>query len=316
MKAEKNQLHKKYRPKTWAEVIGKKNQETCKLLRSAIREGKVHLFLLIGPSGCGKTTIARLIKDALGCSEVDFTELNAGNDRGIDSIRQLIHEQEFYPLDGEVKVILIDECHRLTNDSWNALLKVTEEPAPGTYFILSTTNPEKIPETMKNRCGGPSGAYKVAVVGRDEMTPFLQEIDGKEDVGLSIEIITEIVTQAKGSPRQALVLFEKIMNLKDEEAMKKALEPEDETKLFNDLTHSLLFSKELQPILDYFEKPDSDSEGVRRGIIGRMAKIYSNPKNKDVTRARALKIAKAFMAGHFYNMGDAPLLITCIELIE
>ena len=222
-KTEKDSLPAKYRPKTWGEIIGKKNQETCKILRSAIRDGNVHLFLLTGPSGCGKTTVARLIKEALTCANEDFTELNGGNDRGIETIRQIIHEQEYFPLQGEVKVILIDECHRLTKDSWEALLKVTEEPAPGTYFILATTNPEKIPDTMINRCGGPSGAYTVYAVDRDEMTPFLKAINKKEGEGVPINVITEVVTQASGSPREALVLFEKVMKLEGEKEMLKAI---------------------------------------------------------------------------------------------
>ena len=245
MKVEKNPLHKKHRPKTWAEIVGKKNQATCENLRSVLREGNVRLYLLVGPSGCGKTTIARLIKDVLGCSEVDFTDLNAGNDRGIDSIRQLIHEQEFYPLDGEVKVILIDECHRLTKDSWEALLKVTEEPAPGTYFIFATTNPEKIPPTMINRCGGPAGGYKVHKVEREEMRDFLKGIDDKEEAGIPLNVMNEILTQADGSPRQALILFEKVMNLGGERSMLDALEGAgEETTAFNEVIHSLLLTKD------------------------------------------------------------------------
>jgi len=248
---------------------------------------------------------------------VDFTDINGGNDRGIETIRQIIHEQEFYPLEGEVKVILIDECHRLTKDSWEALLKVTEEPAPGTYFIFATTNPEKIPPTMINRSGGPAGGYKVHPVDRDEMTPFLKVIDEKEDTGVPINVMNEIITQANGSPRQALILFEKVMNLKDDKEMLKALEgSEEETAAFKAVIQSLLFDKDWNVVVEYLKNPGSDPEKIRRAILTGLANILLSEIAEEGTKVEAARIMSIFSEPTLLGMGNSSLVHACWKVMH
>ena len=145
-------LHLKYRPSCFEEIVG--NSGTISSLSSILhrREGSPHAFLFVGPSGTGKTTLARIIKQSLKCSDTDFQELNVANTRGIDTIRDIVQNCRLYPIEGDVKIFLLDEAAKLTNDAQNALLKVLEDTPKHVYIILCTTDPEKLLNTVKTRC--------------------------------------------------------------------------------------------------------------------------------------------------------------------
>jgi DNA polymerase-3 subunit gamma/tau len=310
---EKNPLHQKYRPKTFDEIAGSENQRTVKPLKTLLKDGNVHTFLLVGPSGCGKTTIARLIKDALGCSNSDFKELNGGNDRGIGSIREIIYEEGFFPRDGDVKVILIDECHRLTPDSMEALLKVIEEPAPGTYFIFATTNPEKLLVTFKNRCT----PFRVSPLNREEMRILLNGIIEKEDAHLTPRIVGAIITMAEGSPRQALVLLELVINLEDERSMLDALEGgEEEPAALKAVIQSLLFDKNWNAVVEYFTNPDPNPEKIRRAILTGLANILLSETAADTTKEQAARITSIFSQPTLFGVGNSSLVHACWKVIH
>ena len=162
----------KYRPQIFSEVVSQ--EFVTKTLRNAKLNNKIaHSYLLSGPRGVGKTTIARIFAKSLNCvnsaegepcnvcescKEItkgihpDIFELDAASNRGIDDVRAIQDAAKFYPIRAKYKFFIVDEVHMLTLQAFNALLKILEEPPEYLIFILATTNPEKIPQTIISRC--------------------------------------------------------------------------------------------------------------------------------------------------------------------
>lgn len=144
-------FYRKYRPQKFGEVLGQ--EHIVRALEGAMESGSLaHAFLFSGSRGTGKTTIARLLAKALGASADDLIEMDAASNRGIDEIRELREGVHTLPFNSPKKVYIIDEAHMLTKDAANALLKTLEEPPEHVVFILATTEPEKLPETIHSRC--------------------------------------------------------------------------------------------------------------------------------------------------------------------
>jgi Holliday junction resolvasome RuvABC ATP-dependent DNA helicase subunit/archaellum biogenesis ATPase FlaH len=220
MEKEKQSLHVKYRPETWDDVIGNKNEKTVNNLKAVLKKGNERTFLISGATGCGKTTIARLIKKELGCSDIDFLEINAGNLRGLDTIREVLRDCLFSPIQGSTKIFFFDEAHQITGAAAEALLKATEEPPAGVYFILATTNPKKLPEALRGRCT----EYKVFPLSLSEMKELLTEVISKEKiVGVTDNVVGAISHAAGGCPRKALVILGKLKDLETEKEMLEAI---------------------------------------------------------------------------------------------
>ena len=137
-----SELYKKHRPKTLARVVG--NKSTVEALRSMLEARTLpHTLLFHGPSGTGKTTLARIVKNELGCLPTDFHEHNSSDFRGIDFIRELRSKVNLAAA-GPCRVWIIDECHQLTRDAQNAALKILEDTPSHVYFFLCTTDPQKL----------------------------------------------------------------------------------------------------------------------------------------------------------------------------
>ena len=142
----------KYRPDDLNLVKG--NREIVNTLKGMLSDltNCPHAFLLHGPTGCGKTTIARIIAKGIGAEGEDQREIDSADFRGIDTIRDLRRKSQYMATSSGNRIWIIDECHKLTNDAQNALLKILEEPPQHVYFALCTTEPQKLLETIKGRC--------------------------------------------------------------------------------------------------------------------------------------------------------------------
>ena len=166
-------LYRRWRSQTFDEVVGQ--EHVTQTLRNALRDGRVtHAYLFTGPRGTGKTSTARLLAKAVNCENpdlsqrpcnacpicqaitrgalLDLIEIDAASNRGIDEIRDLRDKVHFSPSQARFKVYVIDEVHMLTPEAFNALLKTLEEPPPHVIFVLATTEPHKIPDTVLSRC--------------------------------------------------------------------------------------------------------------------------------------------------------------------
>ena len=140
----------KYRPKSFEECVGQpvvvsvlSRQIATKTFKSA--------YLFVGASGCGKTSVARIMASEINNRQSDPIEIDAASNNGIDNVRAIISDARQTSLDSDYKVYILDECHAFSNQAWQALLKLIEEPPYNTIFIFCTTNPDKIPDTIMTR---------------------------------------------------------------------------------------------------------------------------------------------------------------------
>lgn len=144
-------LYTKYRPKTWSEVIGQ--ESVVKILRQQIETSKIfNCMIFSGVSGTGKTTLARIFANELNKGVGFPIEVDAASNNGVDNVRQIINTATERSINSNYKVYIIDEAHMLSKAAWNAFLKCIEEPPLYTIFIFCTTEPQKIPDTIQNRC--------------------------------------------------------------------------------------------------------------------------------------------------------------------
>jgi len=264
-------LHIKYRPSVFSEFIG--NEPTVEALKSVLkREGKdqIKTYLFSGPSGCGKTTLARIISKELGCFETDFFEYNVANTRGIDTIRDLIQKARYAPLKGDIKIYLLDEAHKLTSDAQNALLKILEDTPDHVRFILCTTEENKLILTIRNR----ATVFPVNRIPRPVMAGFLKGIAKKEGVEFAEKYYTEIASVSEGSPRMALAILDKIIDIEDDE------------EAFNAISSANFDEMEVKKLIDYLMSQGKKSWKEVSKIVKNLDLTGSKPEEIRVAIAR------------------------------
>ena len=300
-------LATKYRPDTFEGIAGSKNKEVAKSLAALVAQpDPPHAYLFHGPSGCGKTTLGRLVATGLGCSEDDFREVDSADFRGIDTIREIRRNSHFKGLRGERRVWLIDECHKMTNDAQNALLKGLEDPPSHCYYVLATTEPEKLLPTIVSRCVG----FSVYPLADDEMLRLLHRTAGKEDKPQPRAVLQSIVAASHGRPRFALSSLEKL--IADPEAGEAALASVELVKSKSiDLCRVLMNSqgwKAVSHILS--ELKDEDVESIRRAVMGYCANVLLRGEND-----KAALIMDEFVAP-FYDSGYPGLVHACYTVVR
>lgn len=315
-------LHVEYRPRDFDEVFG--NELLVKKLASIFhdeREDKPHAILFAGPSGCGKTTLARIIATNLGCPEFlengdsnsDFCEINSSNNRGIDTAREILDQIHYLPLNKESKcrIWLLDEVHQTTKDFQNALLKALEEPPKHVYFILCTTNPEKLLNTIKTRCSKFDVA-SLAVNELEELIWWVLESEGLQD-SFNEKIVNQLAEKVDGCPREALVALDQIIDL-DPAEMEIVISSYKTTEAQTiDLCRALMSRrkwKEIYTILDGLKSAGQDPENIRRAVIGYAAACMKNQMN-----IQAMLIFECFKETFFYT-GWPGLVFACAEVVQ
>jgi DNA polymerase III subunit gamma/tau len=214
-------LHTVHRPTTFDELAG--NESTLESLQSVLgRETDItHSFLFTGNAGTGKTTCARILKDVMQCSDSDFYNYNTANLRGIDSIRDIINNCSFVPMNGKVKLFILEECHQLTTPAQEALLTILEQPPKHVFFALCTTEPAKLKASIKRRCHH----TELKQLSLPQIKKLLKATLEKEDVsGFPNNVLTKIADVCNGSPGQALNLLDTVIDIADDDTALKAIE--------------------------------------------------------------------------------------------
>lgn len=210
----------KYRPKTWDEVVG--NDALIISLVPLLKSRTSHAFLLCGNTGCGKTTIARLSAQELGAQEI--TEIDAATHNGVDDMRHLIELTNYRPMIGDARCIIIDEAQAITIQAWRALLKSVEEPPEWLYWLFCTTEPGKVPSSIKNRCA----IYQVSTLRADTIVnKILRPVCSGERKDPSTKILNLCADQAEGSPRRALANLAQVIDCRDYELAVETLVKEE-----------------------------------------------------------------------------------------
>ncbi|MEA3341503.1 MAG: DNA polymerase III subunit gamma/tau [Chloroflexota bacterium] len=219
-------LYRKWRPQTFDEVVGQ--EHVIRTLRNALTSGRIHhAYLFAGPRGTGKTTSARLLAKAVNCLApeeqrpcnecaicqavnerrlLDLIEIDAASNTGVDDVRELRERVGFRPNEARYKVYVIDEVHMLSNAAFNALLKTLEEPPPHAIFVLATTRPDKIPDTVLSRCQ----RHDFRRIPLDKIVARLEWLAEQEHIQADREALTMLARQATGSMRDAESLLDQL----------------------------------------------------------------------------------------------------------
>lgn len=193
-------LHVKYRPQYFEEIIGQSH--IIASISSLRKTGYPHAFLFSGNSGVGKTTIARVVAKDLDCLPANIIEFAAADTTGVDDIRQLLRGLDYTSFGkSPLKFVILDECHRLSKNAWDALLKPIEEPPAHVYYALCTTEPAKVPATIRTRCHG----YNLKDVAKSDIMDLLEYVADEEKLVLPKGAIHLISQESFGSPRRAIV---------------------------------------------------------------------------------------------------------------
>jgi len=223
-------LYRRYRPQKFSDMVGQ--SAAVNVLREALKESHLgHAYLFSGPRGCGKTSAARLVAKGLNCQNLgsdgepcgeceacnaiaqgehlDVIEIDGASNRGINEIRDLKSHVNLKPLIAPYKVYIIDEVHMLTEAAFNALLKTLEEPPANVVFLLATTEPHKVPVTIRSRCQH-IPFHRISMA---DMVNRVAYVCSTENIQADMEAVWEISRQADGALRDALSLTEQAVSL-------------------------------------------------------------------------------------------------------
>ena len=226
-------LSRKWRPQSFNDVVGQLH--VTQTLQNALRQNRLgHGYLFTGSRGVGKTSVARILSRAINCTEstdtnpcnkcslcidilngnnFDVIELDGASNRGIDEIRDLRESVKYAPSSGKYKIYIIDEVHMLTKEAFNALLKTLEEPPSHVLFVLATTDPHKIPQTILSR----TQRFNFKRISIDDIDNYLSKILNKEGKVFDDTSLRLISKKADGSMRDALSLLDQVIAYCDDE---------------------------------------------------------------------------------------------------
>lgn len=295
-------LYRKVRPTQFDDVID--NAQAVEALRAFAQSNeRPHAYLFHGQSGTGKTTLARIFAKELGANEMNIREINSADNRGVDTAREIIQQIKYRPAGGGIIVYIIDEVHRTTRDWQEGMLKALEDTPQHVYFLLCTTEKEKLIKAMRTRL------TDIAVKPATEkgLYRLLRKTAKQEGYEIEKEVIEELCEHANGSARQALVFLEQAAGLDTPEKQKAvvALSEGDDKKAI-DLCRALMKGGNWNTIKTILsELKSEEEETVRRIVLGYFNSVLLKSDNQ-----KAAYVIEVF-SEPFYNSGKAGLSLAC-----
>ena len=301
-------LYNKYRPQDFDEFFG--NEETVEALKGLLeKKEKPHAFLFFGQTGCGKTTLARIVAKKLGAIKWDVMELDTSHFRGIDTIRDLREQANYKSLyGGDCRVYILDECHKLTNEAMNALLKALEEPPDYVYYILCTTDPDKLLPTVLSRCQ----QFPVKPLDRKSAYKLMRHICEKEEIEIDKKLYGLIYEKTEGRPREILQLLEKVFSTPEGNREKVLEHYQSVQGRVIDLCRALINRNKWSYVAGILESlKEEDTEQIRRLVLAYCSSILLKEKNY-----MAGYIMEEFSEGYLHFLGFQGLVLACFRIIE
>jgi DNA polymerase-3 subunit gamma/tau len=304
-------LYRRYRPEAFGEMIGQ--SQVTEPLMTALRSDRVgHAYLFSGPRGCGKTTSARILARCLNCAagptdtpcgvcdscvelgrggggSLDVVEIDAASHNGVDDARDLRERAIFAPARDRFKIFILDEAHMVTQQGFNALLKLVEEPPAHVKFIFATTEPEKVLGTIRSR----THHYPFRLVPPAAMLEYVQELCATEGVGVEAGVLPLVVRAGGGSPRDTLSLLDQLIAGSDADAAGHVLVRYERAVALLGYTHSEL----LDEVVDAFAAGDG---GGAFAAVDRVVQTGQDPRrfvDDLLERLRDLIVVAATGAG-------------------
>ncbi len=293
-------LARKWRPKTFKEVIGQ--DHIIRTLQNSILKEKIaHAYLFTGTRGVGKTTIARIFAKAIRCEKLDdkgnpclecpsckaidqanaldYVEIDGASNNSVDNVRELIENAQYLPSSGKYKVYVVDEVHMLSTSAFNALLKTLEEPPAHVVFIFATTDPHKLLGTVLSRCQ----RFDFKSVSMELLVSHIKSIAEKENISFDSDRTVEILArQGDGSVRDTLSLLDQALSLSSGETISEEVVLRSLGLARPDAIKSLtsaLLSKDAKTALEVFDELSQDNlelEKFSNQILDRLFEVIEN----------------------------------------
>ena len=300
-------IHTEYIPQTLLDFEG--NEHVIKGLESVFSRdsGYPHTFLFTGPAGCGKTTIGRIVRRLLEVGDRDYREYDTSNTRGIETIREIRANMLYSPQAGKRKAYLLDECHQLTSQAQEALLKAMLEPPKTVHFILCTTDPEKLLPTFLRRCH----QYDLKPLMRSQVVRIMKKVLKNENVtNFPMSVLKKIADVSFGSAGMALKWLDQVIDVDNEEEAVEIIEAStfSETQV-HDISRLLLDQKlgnKWQLMQSLLKGITGQPEQIRRAILTYMEKVMLGDNYND----RIADIMLCFM-DNYYDSGRSGLVLSC-----
>ncbi len=304
-------LYRKYRPKTFDEVIGQ--EHITKTLENQIEQNQVgHAYLFTGTRGTGKTSVAKIFAKAVNClspihgspcgkcenclrleqeNDINIIEIDAASNNKVDDIRQIRDKVKFLPVGAKYKVYIVDEVHMLSDSAFNALLKTLEEPPAHIIFILATTEVHKLPQTILSRCV----RFDFRLVSVDELSKHLAKVFTQEKITFDEDSLKIIASAGEGSVRDTLSIADSIASY-------------CQGNITKEKTLSVLGTTAHDMLLEFFDKMAEKDVG---GVLTLIDTLEKDGKNlavlaKDLSKhARNLLVCKSCKnPGEILNFTD------------
>ena len=286
-------LYRKYRPKDFESVVGQ--DALVRTLKNSIVNGTFsHAYMFFGPRGTGKTTMSKIFARAVNCLSpvdgsacgncknclhsfekecVDIIEIDAASNNGVDEIRELKNKISLVPAELKYKVYIIDEVHMLSIGAFNALLKTLEEPPEHAIFILATTDPQKVPETIISRCQ----CFSFKRISDDKIVERLKKICSIENILIDDDVLCEIAILSEGGMRDALGMLDKLHSFSNDKIVMNDFIELNDMVTRSDLQTLLyaIMNADIQTILNQLEKYKSSGKNLIQ-IISQLMNYLKN----------------------------------------